>query len=97
MAISKRDVCKGGLEDRVYWSRPDVYPGEPMFVPAASGDEDAGTVIFIALDGQKERTLFVTLDAKTMGELDVVELPARIPFTAHGQFFKAPAAMELVL
>jgi carotenoid cleavage dioxygenase-like enzyme len=97
MAIVKRDVCKGGLEDRVYWSRSNVYPGEPMFVPGESGDEDDGTVVFIALDGQKERTLFVTLDAKTMGELDVVELPSRIPFTAHGQYYKAPAAMELVL
>jgi beta-carotene 15,15'-monooxygenase/beta,beta-carotene 9',10'-dioxygenase len=97
MAIVKRDVCKGGLEDRVYWSRPDVYPGEPMFVPADNGNEDDGTVVFIALDGQKERTLFVTLDAKTMSELDVVELPSRIPFTAHGQFFEAPKATELVL
>jgi len=97
MAIVKRDVCKGGLEDRVHWSRPEVYPGEPIFVPAENGDEDDGTVVFVALDGQKERTLLVTLDAKTMGELDVLELPARIPFTAHGQFFKAPKAMDLVL
>jgi carotenoid cleavage dioxygenase-like enzyme len=94
MAIIKRDVCKGGLEDRLYWSRPETYPGEPMFIPSG-GAEDDGVVIFVALDGQTEKTLLVTLDAQTMQELDVMELPARIPFTAHGQFFPAPK--EIVL
>jgi beta-carotene 15,15'-monooxygenase/beta,beta-carotene 9',10'-dioxygenase len=97
MAIIKRNVCEGGLEDRAYWSRPEVYPGEPIFVPGDGGTEDEGTLLFIALDGQKERSLFVTLDAKTMGEIAVVELPSRIPFTAHGQFFEAPKATELIL
>jgi len=92
MAIIKRDVCKGGLEDRLFWTRPDTYPGEPVFVPDRSGDEDGGVVLFIALDGQKEKTLFVTLDAKTMKELSVVELPTAIPFTAHGQFFASAAS-----
>jgi len=92
MSVIKRDVCKGGLQDRLFWKRPDTYPGEPIFVPDNSADEDGGVVMFIALDGQREKTLFVILDAKTMTELSVVELPTRIPFTAHGQFFSSSAS-----
>jgi len=95
MAIRKHDVCN---DKRVYWSRPDTYPGEPFFIPSESGQEDDGVVVFVALDGRKGKSLFVMLDGKTMEELEVVELPGIIPFTAHGNFFPdAKSAIAAVI
>merc|ERR1711920_797791 len=84
MAIRKHNVCN---DKRVYWSRPDTYPGEPFFIPSMLGEEDDGVVVFVALDGRTRKSIFVMLDGKTMKELDVIELPGVIPFTAHGNFF----------
>lgn len=85
MGILKHDICKGTM---VYWNRTNTYPGEPNFVPTGlSKAEDDGIVIFVALDGRKRASIFVTLDAHTMQELDVVELSGGyIPFSAHGTF-----------
>jgi len=83
MAVAKKNICTG---EETYWSRPNVYVGEPDIIPGPGGEED-GVVTFVALDGAKEKSILVTLDVKTMKEIAVVELPDRIPFTAHGQFF----------
>jgi len=85
-AILKQNVCDG---TRTYWSRSDVYVGEPYFIPGPSGEEDDGLLVFVALDGSQRRSVFVTLDAKTMEELPdtAVKLNGHIPFTAHGDFF----------
>ena len=83
MAIVKHDICSGR---NTYWSRPDVYVGEPMMIPRG-GAEDAGVISFVALDGKKEKSIFVTLDAASMKEINIVELEVFIPFTAHGQYF----------
>mmetsp|Transcript_42795 Transcript_42795/g.126781 ORF Transcript_42795/g.126781 Transcript_42795/m.126781 type:complete len:543 (+) Transcript_42795:58-1686(+) len=92
MAILKHNVCTG---TKTYWKRPDTYPGEPFFVErGGSKIEDDGLLVFVAIDGKKRRSLFVTLDGRTMREVEVVELPGHIPFTAHGQFFPADAGGE---
>jgi len=83
IAILKHDLCKG---TRKYWSRPATYPGEPFFVAGTSNAEDDGALVFIALDGRRRHSIFVTLDARTMEELQVVDLPVHIPFTGHGHF-----------
>jgi len=90
VAVMKHNVCE---KTKTYWNRNGTYPGEPFFVSSgASVGEDDGTLIFVALDGQKRVSIFVTLDAKTMKELDVVELTGGfIPFTAHGTFVPAKA------
>jgi len=94
MAVLKHDLCKG---TRKYWTRPNTYPGEPFFVPGPSGAEDDGAVVFIALDGTRKRSIFVTLDAGSFEELAVVELPVHIPFTAHGQFIPETVVAEKVV
>jgi len=87
MAIMKHDVCKDQV---TFWKRPNVYPGEPMFVASEKATvEDDGLVVFAAIDGVKRVSMFVTLDAKTMTEINGtdVHLASHIPFTAHGEFF----------
>lgn len=94
MAIVKHDVCKGV---KTYWRRPNTYPGEAEMVPGPSGAEEDGVVMFVALDGEKEKSMLVILDAETFEELQVTELPARIPFTAHGQFLPPLAEKAFVV
>jgi len=94
MAILKHDVCKGV---KTYWRRPNTYPGEPEMIPGPSGGEEDGVVMFVALDGVKETSMLVILDAETFEELQVTELPTRIPFTAHGQFVPPLAGKSFVV
>jgi len=95
MAVFKQTVC-GGDRKVTYWSREDTYVGEPFFVGGgASGFEDDGLVVFVALDGRRKTSMFVVLDAKTMEEIEVIDLPQHIPFTAHGQFVPRGAAHPL--
>eukprot|EP00413_Alexandrium_margalefii_P007376 CAMPEP_0204529334 /NCGR_PEP_ID=MMETSP0661-20131031/10008_1 /ASSEMBLY_ACC=CAM_ASM_000606 /TAXON_ID=109239 /ORGANISM="Alexandrium margalefi, Strain AMGDE01CS-322" /LENGTH=531 /DNA_ID=CAMNT_0051535351 /DNA_START=41 /DNA_END=1636 /DNA_ORIENTATION=+ len=96
MGILKHNICKG---TRTYWSRSDVYPGEPFFVGGggAAAAEDDGVVVFVALDGRNRGSLFVTLDGRTMDEVSVVGLPGgHIPFTAHGNFIPSRAVGHTV-
>jgi len=96
MAVMKHDLCSG---ERVYWSSPDVYVGEPMLIPKPGGAEDDGVVVFVALDGSKGTSKFVTLDAKTMKEMDSagIDLDVHIPFTAHGNFFPSSSVSSVVI
>jgi carotenoid cleavage dioxygenase-like enzyme len=88
MAILKHNLCTDTI---TYWSRPDVYVGEPFMIPGPSGDEEDGVVVFVTIDGKQNRSSFMTLDAKTMKEVSgtSVDLPRHIPFTGHGDFFAA--------
>jgi len=94
MAIIKHDVCKGV---QTLWQRPNTYPGEPEMIPGPSGAEEDGVVIFTALDGEKRVSKLVILDAETFTELEVMELPTHIPFTAHGQFVPPLAGKSMVV
>jgi carotenoid cleavage dioxygenase-like enzyme len=94
MAIVKHDVCKGV---KTVWQKPNTYPGEPEMVPGPSGAEEDGVVIFTALDGEKRVSQLVILDAETFTELEVMELPTHIPFTAHGQFLPPLAGRSMVV
>mmetsp|Transcript_99077 Transcript_99077/g.284856 ORF Transcript_99077/g.284856 Transcript_99077/m.284856 type:complete len:551 (-) Transcript_99077:448-2100(-) len=94
MAILKHDMCKG---TRTYWKRPNTYPGEPFFVSGGADAEDDGVVLVSALDGAAGHNIFVVLDARTMEELQVVELPEHIPFTAHGQFVPDKRVTESIM
>jgi carotenoid cleavage dioxygenase-like enzyme len=87
MAIMKHDLCS---DTTSYWSATDHYVGEPFFIPDPAGmHEDDGVLVFVALDGPNRRSKFMTLDAKTMQEVNgtAVHLDTHIPFTAHGTFF----------
>jgi len=93
MAIVKHDICMGKT---MYWSEPNVYLNEPFFIPSGTLEED-GTLIFTANDGSKGKAIFVALDAKTFKEIERIELPFHIPFTAHGSFIPRKAEATIVV
>merc|ERR1712216_578392 len=89
MAIMKHDICNNNI---TYWSQANVYVNEPFFIADGKGaTEDDGIIVFTAIDGGKRKAIFVVLDAKTFKEIERIELPTHIPFTAHGSFIPAPA------
>lgn len=70
------------------WSEPDLYPGEPLFVPApAPNDEDDGVLLSLALDARAERSVLLCLDAATLTERARATLPHRLPYAFHGQYY----------
>jgi carotenoid cleavage dioxygenase-like enzyme len=91
MAIAKYDICaKDAPAAPLLWERPSWYPSEPTFLASADGSaEDAGLLVFTALDGEKEETRLIILDARTMKEVAAVGPFPRIGFTTHGEFYPA--------
>merc|ERR1719401_950083 len=93
MSVVRHDVCIGSES---FWYRPNTYVNEPTFIPSTSGGaEDEGVVIFTAIDGEARKAIFVALDAHTFTEIERIELPHHIPFTAHGLF--VPETSETVI
>mmetsp|Transcript_25354 Transcript_25354/g.45924 ORF Transcript_25354/g.45924 Transcript_25354/m.45924 type:complete len:536 (+) Transcript_25354:124-1731(+) len=90
MAILKHDLCQ---RKRTYWAKQYSYPSEPIFIPTGTEEdaEDKGLVAFVTLDGTRKASDFVILDAATLEEMVVVQLPVHIPFLAHGQFIPRQA------
>jgi carotenoid cleavage dioxygenase-like enzyme len=85
MAVVKQNVCTGA---RLYWYQPSAYPSEPTFVADPAGTtEDAGSLLITLLDGTTGNSWLLTLDAATMTETSKAELPTRITFTTHGEFY----------
>jgi beta,beta-carotene 9',10'-dioxygenase len=73
------------------WEEPGAYPGEPVFVrdPHADAErEDAGVLLSLTLDSQRERSYLLVLDAADLQELARASVPHAIPFGFHGQFMK---------
>ncbi|MDC3988811.1 carotenoid oxygenase family protein [Polyangium jinanense] len=68
---------------------PRQVPGECVFAPR-SGDpsEDAGFLLSIVYDGERDGSDLVVLDAKNFGAAPVarVRLPQRVPFGFHGSW-----------
>jgi carotenoid cleavage dioxygenase-like enzyme len=100
LAVVKYNVCNNNV--REYWYRAGWYPSEPFFVADPNSDseilypEDQGTLMFVALNGHSGVSHFITLDATTMREVINVELPVRVPFTAHGEFFPSSFSREQI-
>jgi len=94
MAVLKHNLCTGM---RTYWFREDWYPSEPIFVPTGTGESD-GVLFFVAMNGRTQTSHFIVAKATNMHTLAEAELPLRIPFTAHAQFFQdvfsAPGLVE---
>lgn len=95
-AIVRTELCGESPRVAAVWHRPNVYPGEASFVPKpGSADKTEGTLVFKAHDGNVGKTSLVVADAKTMETVAEAELPIRIPFTVHGNWFpnyKSPMA-----
>lgn len=81
---------------RRFWSQPDRYPGEPIFVgPPVAGavssgaeqnDEDKGVLLSVVLDAAGGKSFLLALDARDVSELARAHTPHHIPFSFHGQF-----------
>ena len=82
--IAKVDVDSGSAS---VWAEPDRYPGEPVFVAEPDADaEDAGVLLSIVLDGERQTSFLLVLDAATLEERARAEVPHHIPFGFHGQY-----------
>ncbi|MFM7286703.1 MAG: carotenoid oxygenase family protein [Cyanobium sp.] len=89
-AIKKLDLVSG--ERRVWSAAPRGFVSEPLMVPrpATPGGpepaEDDGWVLTLIWNGARCASDLVILDAASMEELAVVELPLAIPYGLHGSF-----------
>jgi len=95
MAIVKQNVCD---DTYTHFTQDNFYPGEAYFIPTGE-DEDDGALIVLGIDGNRGASSFITIDPKTMTEVDGtrVDLPFHIPFTAHGEFISKSAADTILL
>ena len=89
-AIKKLDLVSG--ERRVWSAAPRGFVSEPLMVPrpATPGGpepaEDDGWVLTLIWNGARCASDLVILDAASLEELAVVELPLAIPYGLHGSF-----------
>jgi carotenoid cleavage dioxygenase-like enzyme len=82
-------IVKGDVVQRTtrVWRETGAFPGEPVFVAAPEAhDEDQGVLLSVVLDGAKENSFLLVLDAQSLEELARVEVPHHIPFGFHGAF-----------
>ncbi|MEB3169613.1 MAG: carotenoid oxygenase family protein [Synechococcaceae cyanobacterium] len=87
-AISKLDLISG---ERKTWSAsPRGFVSEPLMVPRTEADgtpdEDDGWVLTLVWNGARCSSDLVILDAASMAEVAVLELPLAIPHGLHGSF-----------
>ena len=70
------------------FEQPGWHANEPLFVQApGTTEEDEGVVITIVLDATSGKSRVVVLDAQSLELIAHAELPQRVPFYFHGQFF----------
>jgi carotenoid cleavage dioxygenase-like enzyme len=88
--IAKRDFGAGKLETQSLGG--GKYPGEPVFVPRASGaTEDDGWVLAVWYDPAVNSSELAIIDAKDFSGKPVarVKAPHRVPFGFHGNWVPA--------
>ncbi|MEB3354779.1 MAG: carotenoid oxygenase family protein, partial [Cyanobacteriota bacterium] len=88
-AIKKLDLHSG--ERQVWSAAPRGFVSEPVMVPRPAAEgvapaEDDGWVLCLIWNGARCASDLVILDAATMEERAVVELPLAIPYGLHGSF-----------
>lgn len=87
MAIVKHDLCNGAPVRM--WTRKNWYPSEATLIPSkdAGAAEDAGVLVFTALNGEKGETHLMTVDAASMESVSEAGPFPPIGFTTHGEFY----------
>ena len=90
MAVVKKDVCDEGAP-ALAWRQDGHYPGEPTFVGAPGGTaEDDGVVLSVVLDGARQATYLLVLNASSMAPIArLYSAPAAnvtMGFGIHGAF-----------
>jgi all-trans-8'-apo-beta-carotenal 15,15'-oxygenase len=84
-AIKKLNLTSG--ERRVWSAAPRGFVSEPVMVPRpGSRTEDDGWVLTMVWNGARCATDLVILDAATMEEVGVIELPLALPYGLHGSW-----------
>ncbi|KXN84646.1 Beta,beta-carotene 9',10'-oxygenase [Leucoagaricus sp. SymC.cos] len=78
------------------WGAEGYTTGEPIFVPrpynrgvnkpVMESEEDDGVVLSVVLDGVKQRSMLVVLDAKNLTEIARAEMDRCVPLGFHGLF-----------
>mmetsp|Transcript_76322 Transcript_76322/g.184648 ORF Transcript_76322/g.184648 Transcript_76322/m.184648 type:complete len:542 (+) Transcript_76322:73-1698(+) len=93
--LAKRNFCSG--ERRGFYA-PNEYPGEVAFVPdPESTEEDAGALVGMVIDTNKNSSYVQILDAKTMQRIARADLPVRVPFTVHSSFYPEGTPEKLMM
>jgi beta-carotene 15,15'-monooxygenase/beta,beta-carotene 9',10'-dioxygenase len=93
MALVKKDVCDEGAP-ALAWRQDGHFPGEATFVgaPGASAEDD-GVVLSVVLDGARQATYLLVLNASSMAPLArLYSAPAAnvtMGFGIHGAFVPA--------
>ena len=87
-AIKKLDLATG--EGRVWSAAPRGFVSEPLMVPRSGASaEDDGWVLCLVWNGARCASDLVILDAASLSEVAVLELPLAVPHGLHGSW--APA------
>ncbi|XP_071164181.1 retinoid isomerohydrolase-like [Mytilus edulis] len=85
-ALVKKDVC-GTNQDSAFAS-DNHYPVDMWFISNPNSTrEDDGILLTPVLDGEKQQSYLLMLDANTMAPINRGYLPSLVPFTMHGRFF----------
>ncbi|MBA2505146.1 MAG: carotenoid oxygenase family protein [Thermoleophilaceae bacterium] len=82
-------IVRADLEERSHteWHESGRYPGEPVFVAEPGGtEEDDGVLLSVVLDGERETSFLLVLDAHDLSEVARCEVPHHIPFGFHGLY-----------
>ena len=84
-AIQKLDLESG--ESRVWSAAPRGFVSEPLMVPRPGATaEDDGWVLCVVWNGARCASDLVILDAASMAEVAVLELPLALPHGLHGSW-----------
>lgn len=92
-SLIKLNVSNGS---NINWSRPDCFPGEPIFIATPKNKldsnlnseiEDNGILLSVVLDTKNKNSFLLILDASTMREIARAQVPQNIPFCLHGNFY----------
>ena len=84
-AIKKLDLQTG--ERRVWSAAPRGFVSEPIMVPRPGAtSEDEGWVLTVIWNGARNGSDLVILNASTMAEQAVIELPVAMPYGLHGSW-----------
>jgi beta,beta-carotene 9',10'-dioxygenase len=69
------------------WEEQHCWPSEPAFVPRPGAtSEDDGVLLTVVLQGDRNRSFLLILDAITFEEIARAYGPIPLPFTSHGHF-----------
>ena len=87
-AFKKLDLQNG--ERRVWSAAPHGFVSEPLMVPRPGGSaEDDGWLLAVVWNGERSGSDLVILDAASMQEVALVELPLAMPYGLHGSWSQA--------